>query len=327
MPFRIKLTLMFFAMLALVAIALPLILPVPELETTPVAQLAGDEGAFVTVDGLEVFYEEAGSGLEGAPLVLLHGFNLSTYTWRAVLTPLGAVRRTLAFDRPAFGLTERPLLDDLPEGARNPYTPEAQAAVVTDFMDALSVERAVLIGSSSGGGVAVQVALAHPERVAGLVLVGASTYGEAGVPGFLRPLLGTPQAARIGPLAMRQAAEEPGLQFLRRAYADPEALTDEVIQGHRRGLQADNWDAALWEFVRAGPTPNLAARLAEVQVPTLVVSGAEDAVVPPEQSERLAQELPNAEFTLLEGCGHLPQEECPEAFAETVTAWLESRGQ
>lgn len=314
-------------MLALVAATLPLIIPVPELETVPVTQLAGDAGQFVTVDGLEVYFEEAGEevGEEAStPLVLLHGFSLSSYSWREVLEPLGETRRTLAFDRPAFGLTERPRLSDLSAGARNPYTPEAQVEIVVDLMEVRSLERAILIGSSSGGGVAVQVALAHPERVAGLVLVGASTYGEAGVPRWLRPLLNTPQAARVGPLAMRQAAEEPGLQFLRRAYADPERLTDESIAGYRVPLRADNWDGALWEFVRAGPSPNLAARLTELRVPTLVVSGAQDDIVPPEQSERLAQEISGAQLELLPGCGHLPQEECPEAFVQVVTAWLET---
>lgn len=325
MPFRLKLTLIVFGLLALSVAVLPLILPIPELDTVPARQLAGDEGAFVTVDGLEVFYEEAGSG--GTPLLLLHGFGASTFSWREVLAPLGAERRTVAFDRPAFGLTERPAVPPGATGLENPYTPEAQVALTVGLLDALGLERAVLVGNSSGGTLALQVALAHPERVAGLVLVGAAVYEGGGAPAWVRPLLHTPQMNRLGPLIMRQFGEGPGLEFLRRSYADPECVTEEVIAGYRRPLRADGWDVALWELTKASRTPDLAPRLGEVRVPTLVVSGAADAIVPPEQSQRLAQEIPGAELALLEGCGHLPQEECPEAFVAAVTAWLEGGSQ
>ena len=227
---------------------------------------------------------------------------------------------TVALDRPGFGLSERPLRGEW-QGA-NPYTPAAQVALVVALMDALDFDQAVLVGNSAGGTLALQVALAHPERVSGLVLADAAVYSGGGAPNWVRPLLNTPQVNRLGPLIARQFGEEPGLEFLRGAYADPSRLTDEDIAGYQRWFGADSWDVALWELIKASRTVDLSAQLGNIQMPTLVLTGAEDTLVPPEQSEQLAEALPNAEFVTLDNCGHLPQEECPAAFNEAVASWL-----
>lgn len=317
MPFRIKLTLAAFLALLLLALVGPFLVPVPELKTVPVRQLTDPDSRFAELGALAVHYKEHGE--EEPALILLHGFGGSTLSWKEVLEPLGNLRRTVAFDRPAFGLTERPRV----ERDVNPYTPEAQLELLVELMDALGIERAVLVGNSSGGTLAVQAALEHPERVAGLVLVGAAVYSGGGAPGWARPLLSTPQADRLGPLIMRQLGGEPGLEFLRGAYADPERVTEAVIRDYRRPLQAEGWDEALWELTKASREADWGPRLRDLRVPTLVVSGAQDAIVPPEASERLSREVPGAAFKRLGGCGHLPQQECPEAFVAAVSEWLE----
>lgn len=315
MPFRLRLTLIFFALLLLSALVVPLIVPVPELETVPVRRLAPAEGRFAEVGGVDLYFTQTGS----APptLLLLHGFGSSTLSWRKVAEPLAAEAEVIAFDRPGFGFTERPTATD----TRNPYTPPAQLELTRGLLDALSVPRAVLVGHAAGGAVAVEFALAYPERVAGLVLVGP-ILSSGGPPALLRGLSGTPQAARLGPLIMRQFADEPGLELLRQSYADPSRLTDADIAGFRRPLRADNWDTALWEVTKAGRSTDLSPRLAELNVPTLVVSGAADGVVPPEQHEQAAESIPGAEIKVLAGCGHAPHEECPQKFLGAVTPWL-----
>lgn len=330
MPFRLRLTVIFFALLLLSAITVPLLIPIPDLETVPVRELAGDTGAFEEVRGVELFYREvgptaddaaaAGAAAESPPtLVLLHGFGGSTFSWRDVLNPLGETARVVAFDRPGFGYSARPVVAD----ALNPYTPPAQLELTLGLLDALEIDRAVLVGSSSGGALAVQFALNYPERVAGLVLV-SPVLQSGGPRAPLRWLYGTPQAARMGPYVMRQFAEEPGLELLRRSYADPSRLTDADIAGYRRPLRADNWDGALWEVTQASRRSNLLPRLAELGVPTLVVGGAGDTLLLPEQLEELTSRVPGAELQVLGGCGHALQEECPEAFLAAVTPWLDT---
>ena len=315
MPFRLRLTVIFFVVLILSAAVLPLIYPVPPLETVPPQSLAGASDKFAEVEGVNLRYTDTGT----APptLLLLHGFGSSVFSWRKVTQTLSEQGRVIAFDRPGFGLSERPAVTE----AQNPYTPETQVALSLGLLDELGVDKAILVGNSAGGAVAVNFALEYPERVAGLVLVDPALQ-SGGPPGLVRALFNTPQATRIGPYLMRPFGDEAGLELLRRAYADPSRLTDADIAGYRQPLKANNWDSALWEVTKANRPYDLFARLPELKVPTLVVSGAEDDIVPLEQSKRASSAVEGAELKVLEDCGHVPQEECPKKFLGAVTPWL-----
>ncbi len=319
MPFRLRLTVIFFAVALLSAAVLPLLYPVPPLATVPPQNLAGANDKFAEVEGINLRYTDTGTRTDTAPptLLLLHGFGSSVFSWRKVSETLGEQARVIAFDRPGFGLSERPAVTE----AQNPYTPEAQVALSLGLLDTLGIDKAVLVGNSAGGAVAVNFALAHPKRVAGLVLVDAALR-SGGPSGLVRALFNTPQATRLGPYLLRPFGDEAGLELLRRAYADPSRLTDADIAGYRRPLQADNWDKALWEVTKANRSYDLLPRLAELKVPTLVVSGAEDEIVPLEQSQEAAKDIPGAELKVLADCGHVPQEECPKKFLGVVTPWL-----
>lgn len=296
----------------------PFLVPVPPLEqTVPPPKLADPASRFAQVNGLQVHYKIAG---EGEPaFLLLHGFGASVFSWREVMEPLGNIGTVVAFDRPAFGLTERPLSW---ERGDNPYTPEAQVALVVELMDSLGIESAILVGNSAGGTVAVQTALAHPERVQGLVLVDAAIYEGGGTPGWIRPLLNTPQMDHLGPLLARQISRR-GDAFLESAWHDPSEITPQIRAGYREPLRARDWDRALWELTKASQRRDLGDQMGELAIPTLVVSGDDDRIVPVESSVRLAGELPNAELVVFPDCGHVPQEECPQPFLEAVTVFVE----
>ena len=299
----------------------PLIVPIlPVPDTVSAAQLADPDSQFVEVNGVKVHYKSSGTADDRPTFVLIHGFGSSTYTWHEVADDFGALGRVVAFDLPAFGLTERPLPV---EWESNPYTPQAQVELTLGLLDELKVEQAVLVGHSSGGVVAAQVALAQPNRVAGLVLVDAPVLAEGrNAPRFLLRL---PQINRLGPIFMRQFAGQPGTDFLRSAWSDPDALDEATLEAYRKPLQVNDWDRALWEYAKANGPVRLEADLPSLNVPTLVLTGADDAVVPPEQGERLAELLPEATLATFEGCGHVPQEECPEAFTGEVNAWLQEQ--
>lgn len=300
----------------------PFLVPVPPLEgTVPPEQLADPDSRFVEVDGITVHYKMAG---EGEPVfVLLHGFGASTFSWREVMGPLSEVGTVVAFDRPGFGLTERPMPGEWED--RSPYAPEAQADLTVGLMDALGIERAILVGNSAGGTVALLTALTYPERVEGLVLVDAAVYVGGGTPGWLRPLLNTPQMRHLGSLLARRI-QDWGVDFARSAWHDPSGITPEVWEGYTRPLRAQNWDRALWEVTRASHPLDLPERLDEVTVPALVITGDDDHIVPTEQSVRLAQELPQADLAVIPNCGHVPQEECPEPFLEVLLEWAAKEG-
>lgn len=297
--------------LALILVG-PLLVPIPPLENTvPPRQLADADSRFITVNGLEVHYKMAG---QGEPVfVLLHGFGASVFTWHRVMPELSRYGTAIAYDRPAFGLTERPLIWK----GMNPYSPDAQIELLFGLMDSLGIERTILVGNSAGGTVALRAALARPERVRAVVAVDAAVYLEGGAPTWIRPLLQTPQMRHLGPLLVRQIVTD-GNELIRQAWHDPDKIDAETWEGYRKPLRAENWDRALWEFTLSSRASDLAQRLSEITMPVLVMSGDDDRIVPTEQSVRLSQELPNSRLVIFENCGHLPQEECPQDFLKAL---------
>jgi pimeloyl-ACP methyl ester carboxylesterase len=296
----------------------PFLVPVPPLDgTVSERELADADSKFVEVNGLSVHYKEMGAGQP--VFILLHGFGASAFSWREVMQPFSELGRVIAYDRPAFGLTSRPMPGQWT--GENPYGPEAQTALVIGLMDALGIEKAWLVGNSAGGTVSVYTALSHPERVAGLILVDAAIYAGGGSPAWARPLLGTPQMRHLGPLLARQIATG-GDDFIRTAFHDPALVTSEILAGYRKPLNANNWDRALWELTAASRPLGLPERLSELNLPVLVLTGDDDRIVPTEQSIRLGGEIPNAALVVIPNAGHVPHEEKPAEFMQAVRNFL-----
>ncbi|HSJ56651.1 MAG TPA: alpha/beta hydrolase [Anaerolineae bacterium] len=308
-------------LLLLAACLLPFLIPIPTLDTVPRADLAYEESHFVDVNGIEVHYTITG---EGQPaFVLLHGFLASTFSWREVVDPLAAYGTVVAYDRPGYGLTERPMSGEW--AIDNPYATASQPDLLVGLMDELGIERAILVGNSAGGTVAALTALDYPERVEALVLVDPAIYTGGGrFPRWVVPLLRTPQARRVGPWLVR-SVQQWGMEFGKSAWHDPSRLTPEVWEGYTRPLRAENWDRALWEILIAGGSIRLDERLDELRMHVLVVTGDDDRIVPTADSVRLAGELSDAELAVIPECGHVPHEECPAPFMEAVEAFLVGR--
>lgn len=306
------------SIILLVVLVGPFLVPIPALKgTLSERDLADPDSKFVDVNGLSVHYKEMGTGQTA--FILLHGFGASAFSWREVMQPFSELGRVVAYDRPAFGLTSRPMPGEWT--GENPYSPEAQAAIVIGLMDALGIEKAYLVGNSAGGTVSVYTALTYPERVAGLILVDAAIYTGGGSPAWARPLLGTPQMRRLGPLLARQIADS-GDDFIRTAYHDPSLVTPEILAGYRKPLNAHNWDRALWELTAASRPLGLADRLDELDLPVLVLTGDDDRIVPTEESIRLGGEIPGATLVVIPNAGHLPHEEKPDEFMQAVRDFL-----
>ena len=133
----------------------PFLIPVPPLkDTVPPRQLADPDSRFVEVNGLQVHYKQAGQG-EPA-LILLHGFGASVFSWQTVMPELAKTNLTVAFDRPAFGLTERPMPGQW--RGPGPYGSQSQVGLTLALMDNLGIDRAVPVGHS----VSLQIGLLDP---------------------------------------------------------------------------------------------------------------------------------------------------------------------
>ena len=294
----------------------PFLIPIPPLEdTVDRHELADPDSRFIDVNGLEVHYKIAGTG--EPTLVLLHGFGANTFSWTNVIEPLAEHGTVIAYDRPAFGLTERPLIWE----GKNPYSPESQVDIVIGLLDALEIDEAILVGHSAGGTIATATALDASGRVDALILVDAAIYTGGGSPAWIQPLLSTPQIQRIGPLIARAFAQRSD-QFLESSWHDPAKITPEIENGYQKPFQAEHWDVGLWELIAASHPLDLPKRIGQLDMPTLVVSGENDNIVPPEDSQRLAREIPNAQLSTFPACGHVPQQECPQDFLEAVIDFI-----
>lgn len=314
----IKVAAVLFVCIFILIFVVPFLVHIPPLENTvDPKQLADADSQFFVVDGIEIHYKQFGE--EGRDLVLMHGLGASVYSWQRVMEDLTEFRTVTVYDRPAFGLTERIMPEEFND--RNPYSRLYQPQLLAELMNQLGIQRAVLVGNSAGGTLAVQMALQYPDRVEALVLVDPALLTLGGPPSYLHPFFSLPTIDRIGPLLARYGGSM-AENFLRRAYHDPSKITPAILEGYKKPLRANHWDRAFWEFIKAAEPIDLAGRLDEINLPVLVITGDNDRIVPTEESIRVAGMIRNAELVVIAECGHAPQEECPEAFIEAVEKFL-----
>jgi len=295
----------------------PFLIPVsPDTGTVPAEQLADPDSHFVEINGLNVHYKMMGSGQP--VFILLHGFGASLFSWHAVMEPLSAHGTVIAYDRPAFGLTERPLQWT----GQNPYGPDGNIALLLGLMDHFGVRKAFLVGNSAGGTLSMQFALQYPQRVEALILVDPAVY-ENGGPAWVRILGKTPEMQHLGPLFVRSIRKS-GLDLIRTAWHDPSRITQATWDGYTRPLKVDNWDRALWDFILASHDTGLLQHLQDFKLPILVITGDDDRIVPTADSIKLAGVLPGAELVIIPQAGHVPHEEQPAAFMQTLDSFVKN---
>jgi pimeloyl-ACP methyl ester carboxylesterase len=308
-----------YLLLGLVSIVLvgPFLIPIsPPEGVVPVEQLADPDSRFVNLSGIDFHYKTQGSG--DPTLVLLHGFGASLYSWREVMPVLAERHTVFAYDRLAFGLTERPTEWE----GQNPYSHSASVRQLGAILDTWSITgELILVGNSAGGTVAIEYALAHPSQVTALILVSPAVGGGGGPYSKYQWLLNTPQMQRIGPLLVREIRDS-GLQTIDQAWHDPSIQPADTIPLYTKPLSAENWDFALWEYSTSSQSSDLPERLSQLSLPVLVITGDDDRIVPTQTSIDASGKIPNAELVILPACGHVPQEECPQAFLSAIQAFI-----
>ena len=266
-------------------------------------------GRFIEVEGIRLHLLEQG---EGEPIVLIHGLGGSTFSFRFTIPALAERYRVVALDLKGFGYSARP-----PKGD---YSLTAQAELVVGLMNQLGIERTAIVGHSMGGGVAMRIALASPERVSRLILVdsvGGSTEERRRRFGFLaRPFLPFVAAFALG----RSKAFERGL---RRAVHDPTFVTAEVVEGYTRPFRVKGHLRSLESFVASGRRDG-DLPLEDISQPALILWGEHDRWLPLAQGEELARRIPGARLDVVPAAGHLPLEEQPDYCNAAILALLSS---
>jgi len=273
-----------------------------------------DYSHFIEIDGVRIHYQDKGTG---TPLVLLHGYTSSTYSWKDVFEPLAKNFRVIAVDLKGFGLSGKPDGD---------YTRRAQAVLIAHLLTQLKIDKAWLCGSSMGGEVALNVALANPERVAGLILIdsgGVQVPGGSSVaPSYLLiPFVGRVLTA----LALR--SDKLVREGLEKSFYDRSKVTNERVAAYYQPLKTRGGQlAALRARTQAGQFP-VEPELGRINVDTLILWGAQDALIPVAAGQKLNATIKHSKLVTFENCGHLPQEEMPARVVDEVTGFIAGQNQ
>lgn len=276
------------------------------------AKYAPPPSQLVPIDGMVVHVRDEGPRDDPQPIVLLHGTSASLHTWEGWVSALKGQHRVIRFDLPGFGLTG-PSPD-------HQYTVQRYVRFITAVYDHFGLQHSVLGGNSLGGALAWETALALPGRVDKLILVDAAGYPMTAqsVPiGFklaqiesLKPIM-----SKLLPRGMVESS-------VRNVYGDPSKVTPELVDRYYDLTLREGNRAALSERFKQSVWGADAAQIPRLKLPTLIIWGDQDRLIPPEHAEHFHRDIAGSQLVVLPGLGHVPHEEDPAKTVAAVQAFL-----
>ena len=257
----------------------------------------------------------------GPPLVLLHGDGESALDWSWTLPALARTRRVYAPDLPGAGENAKRAGD---------LSPASLERFSASFLDAAGIGRAAVVGSSLGGLVALRLALSEPSRVGALVLVASSGLGRAvnlGLSALVVPGYGDLAIAWAGTTtgATQRARGRARLLFASPDRAPRAWVSEQYRLARTPGFLASQLAALRAELDPLGQREVLLDRLPSLQMPTLLVWGERDRILPASQARPALARLPEGSLELIPDCGHLPHVEWPDRFVQALGGFLRDR--
>jgi pimeloyl-ACP methyl ester carboxylesterase len=296
-------------------LVVPFLIPVETTGTRTYKEVAGEGATFATAQGVEIYYEKTEfvcqeeKDCSNPPvIILMHGFGANTFSYREVLEPLSRFGEVIAYDRPGFGLTQRPTSWE----GENPYGSIGQDLILDELINQFAAGRdVILVGHSAGGTLAAQYAVDNKEAIKALILISPAILTTGGSPSWLNWVFSIPQLDHLGPLLVSSIASS-GMDLLNESWFNPELITEEVKAGYRKPLEVIGWEEGFWEFNRAPRAFDVKDRLAEIEVPTLLITGDTDTVVATADTIALNDMIKDSVLFVIPNSGHLAQEETPE---------------
>jgi pimeloyl-ACP methyl ester carboxylesterase len=270
-------------------------------------------GTFIKINGLNIHVLAAGNGM---PVVLIHGFMGMAYDWRFNIRQLGKHFSVYALDLPGFGYSDKPLTFD--------YTSNGYAEFIASFLDAYRIERAVLVGNSMGGQIALMSCLRYPERVARLVLIDSGGYPQS-VEFLPFKLLKVPVIGEISMALVNRTIIK--IILSKGIYFDGSFATDGVINNYHRVYGTANARKMPPIIMRSVMKDEayITSHLNGIKCPTLIIWGAEDRVISPSRAEMFRRDISGASVVMISQAGHMPQVEKSKTVNKAVIDFLTAR--
>ena len=264
---------------------------------------------------VKLFVEEKG---DGSPLLLIHGFGASTFTWREIAPALARQHRVIAVDLKGFGQSDKPFDER--------YSVFDQAELLKQLIIDKDLRDLTLIGHSFGGGVALVLALDEDPQLKGrikkLVLLDTIAYPQD-IPVAFK-MLDMPVVSHVGVRMLPPAVQ--ARLALRIAYLDNSKIDDDEVEMYAAPLRTAAGKHAIIHSARQIMPEDLeeiSKRYASIELPTLIAWCDYDRVVPLDVGLKLRRTLPNATLEIIDSCGHMPHEEQPEATLELIEDFLD----
>lgn len=273
-----------------------------------------DGGRPIALPGADVHVYAEGPA-DGPPIVLLHGFLTSAFTWRDVYPTLARDNRVFLMDLPGSGRS--------PDPGTVHWSADRGAELLAHLFEALDLRAPVVVGSQMGGSLAAWFAAKYPDRVSRLVLIAAGVLGEAETNLTIYRLLASPV---IGPWLARHFPRRAFTERWRAAHG-PNHVEDATVtaryfeqlrsRGHVMAKVGLGIRLSYGESFGA-----LAGPISGLDVPTLLIFGEADALVPPATGRRFQALMPDAQLIVIPACGDFPQEESPGRVAAEIMSFL-----
>jgi len=260
---------------------------------------------FEEINGLRIAYTDEG---EGPPLLFVHGFPLNRATWSKQVAFFKAKHRVIAPDLRGLGESA---------SSTGPVSMDRFAGDLYTLLQRLATGPVVLIGHSMGGYVALAFAKTYPDALRGLVLVGTKAGRD------------TPEAAATRRVTAGKVKAE-GVSVVVDAMA-PKMLSpgnkDAATAASVHGFMAPSRpEGVIGALLGMADRPDAAAWLEQIRIPTLVITGEDDTIIPPGESAALVRSIPGAEFKAIPKAGHLVAFEQADAFNAALDDWLAKDG-
>ena len=310
----------FGVLLMLTALALALSRAPDRPVETLVARWALPPSDFIEIKGQLVHLRDEGPRDDPLPIVLIHGTSASLHTWEGWVQALRGQRRVISFDLPGFGLTGPYSPDFTGDYPHERYQGDAYARFTLDLLDTLKVGRFVIGGNSLGGEVAWRTVYLAPQRVASLILV------DAAGPPF------TPQSMPIGFRIARIPVLNRIMEWvlprsmvaasLASVYGNPATITPELVDRYFELTLRDGNRRALAQRVQRLVPGEDAERIATLKLPTLILWGGRDRLIPPEIARVFERQIAGSKLVMFDDLGHVPHEEDPARTVLPVRAFL-----
>lgn len=266
----------------------------------------------------ELYFETYGAG---DPVLCIHGLGACLYTWRHLIEPISKDHQLILIDLKGYGASPKPR-----DGR---YSVHDQAKLVYQFIQDHDLKNLTLVGTSYGGAVSLMVALmlceGDRERLSKLILINSAGYNES-LPWHFN-LLKTPFVGWLSIHLMPCTAST--RRVLRYVYYNPRLITKEQIAAYSKPVRSAGARQALLHTARQAIPKNideLTLKYKDICVPTLIIWGEEDRVIPLKIGKMLAEAIPDSKLVVLPEIGHAPHEEAPEKTIRLILQFLQSPG-